>query len=154
MEPSDYLKPCLPMVHSTQAKMFRDGRGRVLKDMRGGNLDKIRQEWEMQTEVYRSCQRTAKPIQLAGPFFIMEDLGTSDPITDLDELFREGDLLLAGLQQANVLHGDLRPGNIIIKKNRPLAIDFGWAKWKTEKFHFDASLLGSTLYQMWGAQNA
>ena len=147
--PANYLSPCIPMKHGTQAKMFRDDKGHVLKDMRGGNLDRVRQEWEMQGAFYSTCQLTAKPIELAGPFIIMEDLGESEKITSLMELYNRGEVLLAGLRKAGVLHCDLRIQNIIIKGNQPYALDFGWARWEKEVFQEDDALLWPTLHQMW-----
>ncbi len=150
VEPADYLSPCLPMKHGTQAKMWRDGKGRVLKDMRGGNLDKVRREWDLQLTAYRQVQQVAKPLELAGPFIIMEDLGESEPITNLEELYHHGQVLLEGLAAAKVLHRDLRPGNIIIgMRNRPYALDFGWARWEQKVFQDDDVLLSLTLHQMW-----
>lgn len=155
MEPASYLTPCLPLPdaqHGTQSRLWRDGQGKLLKDMRGGNLDKVRDEWEMQGAVYRCCKLTAKPIELAGPFIIMEDLGESDEITDMEKLFFNSQALLAGLKEVGVIHRDLRPGNIIIKANRPLALDFGWSIWRPEPGHTDATMLGVALYQMWNEQ--
>ena len=154
MEPSNFLTPCIPFSrHGTQARIWRDGKGKLLKDMRGGNLDKVRQEWEMQSAVYLSCQLTAKPFELAGPFIIMEDLGESDEITSLEELYNLGAVLLEGLRKAGVLHHDLRIGNIIVKGNQPYALDFGWARWEKKAFQEDDSLLWLTLHQMWEENN-
>ena len=149
MVPANYLSPCIPMTHGTQAKMFRDGKGHVLKDMRGGSMDKVRQEWEMQGAVYQTCKLTAKPIELAGLFIIMEDLGESEEIISIDKLYDYGDKLLEGLKDAGVLHRDLRGGNIIIKGDQPYALDFGWARWEKESFDEDYYMLWPTLNKMW-----
>ena len=117
------------MSHGTQAKMFRDGNGIVLKDMRGGAPWKIHREYELQFATYQFVPRVPKPLYCKYSFLFMEDLGQTEWITDLDKCLEEAEVLLEGLKQAEVRHNDLQPGNIIIRDNVPYAVDFGWAQW-------------------------
>lgn len=120
------------MQHGTQSKIYRDGKGRVLKDMRGGNLSVVRKEYEMQGSVYRKVQQVPRPIILQDAFIVMEDLGMTEKITDLDFCLKAAEPLLDGLLAGGVRHNDLQPGNIIIKGNVPYAVDFGWARWESD----------------------
>ena len=129
MEPTDLIDPCIPMPHGTQSKIYRDGKGKVLKDMRGGKLHKVRKEYDLQCAVYTNSHRVPRPIMLVDHYILMEDLGIAEGITDLDLCLNEAEHLLDGLEKSGVLHNDLQPGNIIVRNNIPYAIDFGWARW-------------------------
>lgn len=104
----------------------------------------------MQGEVYCACKQVPKPFRLVGPFILMEDLGISEPITDMPTCLQWASELLEGFRMAGIVHGDLRRGNIIIKQNRPFALDFGWAKIGTEQAG-DAVMLGNTLQGIFDA---
>ncbi len=132
MKPEDLINPCIPMPHGTQSKIFRDGKGCVLKDMRGGNPIIVKKEYEMQAAVYSCGHHVPKPFALIGNYILMEDLGETEKITDLDMCLEEAESLLDSLEEAGVRHNDLQPGNIIVKKNVPFAVDFGWSQWEQE----------------------
>lgn len=88
-------------------------------------------------------------------YIVEEDLGMNQPVEDLTTLRRNGVWLLWTLQQHRISHGDpwleLAPkkkkGNLIIKEDRPMLIDF-----KMSRF-FDEPMLDyreiSDQYHLW-----
>lgn len=59
----------------------------------------------------------------------MEDLGTSEPVTDVDAFMVHKDKILRVLREHKLRHGDLTEYAIIVKDNRPMIID--WAESRT-----------------------
>ena len=59
----------------------------------------------------------------------MEDLGQSEPVTDVEEFMRHQDLILKMLEDKGLRHGDLTSYGIIVKENKPYLID--WAESRT-----------------------
>lgn len=55
----------------------------------------------------------------------LEDLGDTEPVTDNDVALTHAIHLLGHLHQRGIWHGDLTAPNIIIRDNKPHAIDFG-----------------------------
>ncbi len=55
---------------------------------------------------------------------VLEDLGDGEEVTDADALLTHAIHLLAWLNKSGIIHGDLTAPNIIIRDNRPYAIDF------------------------------
>ena len=55
----------------------------------------------------------------------LTDLGDTEEVTNTDELLTHAIHLLAWLTQFRIHHGDLTAPNIIIRGNKPYAIDFG-----------------------------
>ena len=55
---------------------------------------------------------------------ILEDLGDGEEVTNTDELLTHAIYLLAWLNKSRIFHGDLTAPNIIIRDNKPYAIDF------------------------------
>ena len=130
MVPEDLINPCIPLaVHGTAGKIFRDGKGLLVKDMRGGAAWKVQREYDLQMATYKQIKQIPRLISCEGYFIIMEDLGTSEPIVDLEKCLSGATKLLEGLEAAGVFHNDFQPGNIIIKGDVPFAIDFGWSRW-------------------------
>lgn len=54
----------------------------------------------------------------------LEDLGDTQPVTDTDALLTHATHLLGHLHQRGIWHGDLTAPNIIIRDDKPHAIDF------------------------------
>ncbi len=55
----------------------------------------------------------------------LTDLGDTEPVTNTDELLTHAIHLLNWLRRSRIYHGDLTAPNIIIRGNKPYAIDFG-----------------------------
>lgn len=55
----------------------------------------------------------------------LEDLGDTEPVTDNDVALTHAIHLLGHLHQRRIWHGDLTAPNIIIRDDKPHAIDFG-----------------------------
>lgn len=55
----------------------------------------------------------------------LEDLGDTEPVTDNDVALTHAIHLLGHLHQRGIWHGDLTAPNIIIRDDKPHAIDFG-----------------------------
>ena len=62
----------------------------------------------------------------------MEYLGESQPVTDKKEFRHQCRLLLMALKSRGVIHGDLTRKNIIVRDNKPYAIDFQQSRLETE----------------------
>lgn len=135
MEPSDLLSPCIPIGHGTQSKVWRDGKGLILKDMRGGNPEKIQKQWEMQSAVSAVTSQTPRLIEMMGGgfFMLMEDLGDSEPIKNVALVRQSARRLLKSFRKAHVRHNDLVPANIIVRGDELFAVDYGWAQWLDEE---------------------
>ncbi len=71
--------------------------------------------------------------QEAPTSIFLEDLGDTQPVTENDALLTHAIFLLASLRQRGIWHGDLTAPNIIIRDDKPHAIDFG------ESMFLDAS---------------
>ncbi len=54
----------------------------------------------------------------------LEDLGDTEEVTNTDALLTHAIYLLAWLNKSRIFHGDLTAPNIIIRGNKPYAIDF------------------------------
>ncbi len=55
----------------------------------------------------------------------LEDLGDTEEVTNTDELLTHAIHLLNWLRRSRIYHGDLTAPNLIIRNNKPYAIDFG-----------------------------
>ena len=55
----------------------------------------------------------------------LTDLGDTEPVTNTDELLTHAIHLLNWLRRTRIYHGDLTAPNLIIRNNKPYAIDFG-----------------------------
>ena len=55
----------------------------------------------------------------------LEDLGDTEEVTNTDELLTHAIHLLNSLRRSRIYHGDLTAPNLIIRDNKPYAIDFG-----------------------------
>lgn len=131
--PTDLISPCLPMRHGTGAKMWRNGKGLIVKDLRGGNLAKVGKEYDIQRRLMEFTNLVPAVYACIDYFIIMEDLGERHQITDFDRAFLGAQSLLEALEKADIRHNDLQPANVFIRHNLPLALDFGWAQWMHEE---------------------
>ena len=55
----------------------------------------------------------------------MEDLGQSEPVTDVEEFMRHLHTILQHLRLCALRHGDLTKYALIVKNNKPYIIDWG-----------------------------
>lgn len=125
----NHIDPFLPMGNATQSKCYRDGNGRVLKDMSGGNIDEVTRELHFHNRAYAVLpDQVARPINQIDHFLLMEDLGDTEPITDMFKVLESAEMLLDGLREARIVHGDLDPPNLIIQDNVIKVVDFGWSQ--------------------------
>lgn len=123
------LNPFLPMRNATQSKCYRNGKGLVLKDMTGGNLERVTQELNFQARAFVWLpEQVARPINQVGYSLLMEDLGETEPITDIKKVMASAEWLLACLKKAKIIHGDLDKPNLIIQDNVVKVLDFGWSQ--------------------------
>lgn len=71
-------------------------------------------------------------IEEGDDFIIEEDLGVNQPVESGEALRRNGVRLLWTLQQHRISHGDPWLGNIIIKDDRPMLVDFKMSRFFDE----------------------
>lgn len=108
----------------TQSRVYRDGEGRILKHFRGGNRDAIVREWEFMKALdglpyFPMCY------ELGDDYILMEDLGDTEPLTDLEGAMQHGLKALEALREAGIRHNDLAQQNVIVRGNCPRIVDFG-----------------------------
>lgn len=87
----------------------------------------------------------------SGPrHIVMEDVGDGESVTDETLFFENCVRLLLTFRHLNICHGDLTSRNIIVRGNRPIALDFG------EAVPFDGTpkRAGSDAYWLWSAAAA
>lgn len=143
------IYPFLPISNATQSKCYRDGKGRVLKDMSGGSLDHVTKEMDFQMRAWhRLREQVARPIHQVDYYLLMEDLGETEPITDMDKVMVSAETLLKGLKAAKVIHGDLDPPNLIIQDNVVKVVDFGWSQEDTGANNLDRERLMKALHDI------
>lgn len=63
-------------------------------------------------------------IEHGGDWMTQTDAGITQPVTDGEELRRHCARMLYAIRARNLRHGDLTGGNLIIRDNRPTAIDW------------------------------
>ena len=85
--------------------------------------------------------------QEGSEYILIEDLGDSEPVTDSAVFGRNAFLFLMALEEHDIRHGDLTSPNVIIKSNKPMAIDFAESTFLSEarcskRPESDAYLLG------------
>jgi len=126
--PEDIISPCvlIPRI-ATQSRVYRDGKGLVMKYCRGGRPEGIAWEAGMLKSLAES--RYFPGVYDVGPnYIIMEDLGESEYVTDLEIALRHACVILDDLRKAGISHNDLGSGlNILVKDNVPRIVDFGRA---------------------------
>lgn len=132
-DPHNLIDPCIPVegVIATASRPYRDGNGKFLKHSPHGNSERVRRE---ATFILAAAVEGAGP-RLYGygaDWIVMEDLGTGDPIEDIDALHAGAARLLGGLAAANIRHNDLGLGNVIMRRGNLYAVDFGRSQWLTE----------------------
>lgn len=141
------IYPFLPFCNATQSKCYRDGKGLVLKDMSWGFEEEVKREFEIQSLAYSVLpDNVARPISLDGHYFMMEDLGDPEPITDMAAVKASVVMVTDALSRANIIHGDLDPPNVLIKNNRVMILDFGYAS--IGKSNNDTRSLWKTVYEL------
>jgi 2-polyprenyl-3-methyl-5-hydroxy-6-metoxy-1,4-benzoquinol methylase len=115
-----------------KAKPYDDGPGLdVIREAGGivkiahtpGDLEGIRNEARM-LRLLSGSGFAPELIDEKEDRIIEEDLGEGEPIQDGEAFRRNCVRLLWALQQVNIRHGDLTGANIIVKADRPMAIDF------------------------------
>ena len=128
MDPKDLLDPCIPVkAIATQSRIFRDGKGLLLKYSRGGNPQKVQAEAVMLTDL-RDSGYVPKVYDVGPNYILMEDLGESEKITDLEKVIRHALATLTALRKASIFHNDLASeSNILYRDSAPYIIDFGRA---------------------------
>lgn len=128
MRPEQLLMPCIPVkCRSTQSRAYRDGRGNFLKYCRGVPKHRMQPEWDFLCALTDS-RYFPNPYRFGDEYIIMEDLGDSEILDDLEFAQRHVEPLLTDLRRARILHNDLIPANTVIRGNVPHAFDFGWSK--------------------------
>lgn len=103
--------------------VIRETRGIVKRAYTEGDLIGIRNEARMLKEL-RGTGFAPELLEEGDDYIVQEDLGESQPVRDGEVLRQNATRLLWTLRQHRIRHGDLTGGNIIIKGDRPIAIDF------------------------------
>lgn len=103
--------------------VIRETRGIVKRAYTEGDLTGIRNEARMLKEL-RGTGFAPELLEEGDDYIVQEDLGESQPVHDGEVLRQNATRLLWTLRQHRIRHGDLTGGNIIIKGDRPIAIDF------------------------------
>lgn len=117
----------------TQSKVYRDGRGHILKYMRGGNPDKVRREFDFLQRL-QGNDYFPKPLDCGLDYIVMSDVGEREGVRDLARAVQHGLHILETLREAGIRHNDLRSlSNIIVTNDTPHVIDFGRAQWASEE---------------------
>ena len=110
----------------------RGSDGRILKTAKDGDG-----MWHLSNEI--SFLATMAPSGYAPKFLegigpteaptsiFLEDLGDTEPVTDNDVVLTHAIHLLSWLRTLRIRHGDLTAPNIIIRNDKPYAIDFAEA---------------------------
>lgn len=104
-------------------EVTREKSGIVKRAFCDGDLEGIRNEARMLKEL-RGTGFAPELLEEGDDYIRQEDLGESQPVQDGEALRYNAVRLLWTLRQHRVRHGDLTGGNIIIKGDRPIAIDF------------------------------
>ncbi len=128
MEPEDILDPCIPVkAIATQSRIFRDGKGLLLKYSRGGNPQKVEAEAIMLTNL-RDSGYVPKVYDVGKNHIVMEDIGVSGNITNLVKVVYHALAFLDALKKTSIFHNDLASeSNVLYRDNKPYIIDFGRA---------------------------
>lgn len=77
----------------------------------------------------------------------------SEPVTDADKFLRECCGLLSALRAHGIVHGDLTEYNLLVRDNRPVAVDFAESRFVTETHRTDKRPGGDAPW-LWHAYEA
>lgn len=104
-------------------EVIREGRGIVKKALCKRDLVGIHNEATMLREL-SGTGFAPELLEEGEDYIIEEDLGSSQPVTNKQAFLHNAALLLFTLWRHGIQHGDLTSSNVIVKENKPIAIDF------------------------------
>ncbi len=122
----------MTQIGGHRAQPYNDGPGLIVLRQDGaivkraytpGDRDGIRTE-AMMLRALEGTGFVPRLLEESEDFIIQEDLGESEPVQDGEVFRQEAARLLWTLRKHSIRHGDLTGVNLIIKADRPVAIDF------------------------------